>query len=258
MKAVSYAIYATSVIYIAIALLGVFFFGSRISESILINVSLHAHWDSYVLRIIFLLVLGCHIPFIFFSGKESVLISIDEYNRKSISNALLQKSVGVKVEPAPQVSDIQDQFFTESLGQNAQTGDVTINSENAQKKGLAYKEMPYHIYFTATCILYFSQMLGAIYILDIGLIFEFVSAISVSALAFIFPGAFWLISMAKYGTNIDRQEKKKDRYAAWFFVIFGIFMLLFQLAFSIYEMVEDAEGHGGHEGEQAHHHHEGE
>jgi len=105
-KAVSYAIYATSVIYIAIALLGVFFFGSRINESILINVSLHAHWDSYVLRIIFLLVLGCHIPFIFFSGKESVLICIDEYNRKSISKALMKKSCGIDVEPAPQVSDI--------------------------------------------------------------------------------------------------------------------------------------------------------
>jgi hypothetical protein len=48
------------------------------------------------------------------------------------------------------------------------------------------------------------QMLGAIYILDIGLIFEFVSAISVSALAFILPGSFWLISMRKYGSAIDR------------------------------------------------------
>jgi len=118
--------------------------------------------------------------------------------------------------------------------------------------------MPYHIYFTATCILYSLQMLGAIYILDIGLIFEFVSAISVSALAFIFPGAFWLISMRKYGSNIDKAEKKFDRYAAWFFVVFGVFMLLFQLVFSIIEMVEDAEGKGGHEGEQAHHHNSGE
>jgi hypothetical protein len=50
--------------------------------------------------------LGCHIPFIFFSGKESVLISIDEYNRSSISSALLKKSLGIDIEPASNVSEI--------------------------------------------------------------------------------------------------------------------------------------------------------
>lgn len=70
-------------------------------------------------------------------------------------------------------------------------------------------------------------MLGAIYILDIGLIFEFVSAISVSALAFLFPGGFWLVSMHKFGTDIDKRENKKDRYTAWFFVIAGIFAFAF-------------------------------
>ena len=43
-----------------------------------------------------------------------------------------------------------------------------------------------------------------------------------------------------------------------FCIILVIFMLIFQLTFSIIEMVEDAEGQGGHEGEQGHHHRDGE
>jgi hypothetical protein len=40
---------------------------------------------------LFLVILGCHIPYLFFSGKEALLIIIDEIMRNSISLTLGKK-----------------------------------------------------------------------------------------------------------------------------------------------------------------------
>jgi hypothetical protein len=48
-------------------------------------------WEAYLCQASFCIVLMCHVPFIFFSGKEALLILVDEIMRKSISNALWHK-----------------------------------------------------------------------------------------------------------------------------------------------------------------------
>lgn len=68
----------------------------------------------------------------------------------------------------------------------------------ARRSTMAYKEMPYHIYFIATTTLYVFQMIGAILIIDIGLIFEFVSAIAMSILCFIGPGVLFIMAERKW------------------------------------------------------------
>ena len=83
-------------LYVILAVISIFMFGSAVQSSILGNVGDECAdgdcpVESVVLRFLFLIVIACHIPFIFFSGKEGVLIVLDEVSRRSISQALDMK-----------------------------------------------------------------------------------------------------------------------------------------------------------------------
>jgi len=96
LKATGWGLIMAYFLYVMTGILALYVFGTGISSSVMNNIDIETTWSSYIIRVSFMIVLACHIPYIFFSGKESMLIIIDEIRRKSMSYALdhtLQQAV---------------------------------------------------------------------------------------------------------------------------------------------------------------------
>lgn len=89
-KSIFLALGMAMVIYISLSVLSIYTFGSKLEADVIINVSHETNheWESITLRVAFAIVIICHILYLFFSGKEAMLILIDEWDRKSISKSL--------------------------------------------------------------------------------------------------------------------------------------------------------------------------
>lgn len=91
MQVVSKSVFVASFIYLLVGVLGLFLFGSGIKDSVLNNVGKEKDlWESYLVRVLYDVLIACHIPFIAFTGKESLLIIFDEYYRKSLSRSFVE------------------------------------------------------------------------------------------------------------------------------------------------------------------------
>ena len=99
-KSVVVSIALVSFLYTFLAITCMFLFGGQLISikggNIMNNVNNEyvldsSHWEAFVLRGLFMIVLACHIPFIFFSGKEALIIMIEETKSRKISKALDQR-----------------------------------------------------------------------------------------------------------------------------------------------------------------------
>jgi len=117
-----------------------------------------------------------------------------------------------------------------------QEGYVVVAPEEPKK--LPYLNMDNRIYYGATIALYIFEVLGAIVISDVGVIFEFVSAIAVSAIAFTLPGVFYLKAEKKFASEEYKLMHKNRRCGAYTFIVLGILVLIFCLSKSIMDAVD--------------------
>lgn len=78
MQAVLIGTSFTFVIYLILGTISIYIFGSELHESVMENVDEEVNVYSYIIRVAFLIVLACHIPYMFFPTKEGFLILVDE------------------------------------------------------------------------------------------------------------------------------------------------------------------------------------
>jgi len=114
---------------------------------------------------------------------------------------------------------------------------------------LAYKDLPYHIYFISTVSQYILILIGAIFIIDIGIIFELLSAVVINIFCNMLPGVLYLLAERKFHLTYSDENSKSNKRKAWFYIIYGSIMMVIQLTAAIIEIFEDAEHPGGHAGE---------
>jgi len=100
----------TGTFYLLVALLGIYMFGTSVHdveskesiESILDNIASECQkpnswcWLSILIRILFLVIFIIHMPFVFYTGKEALLIIVDEFDRKTYSDGLEEKLRWIK------------------------------------------------------------------------------------------------------------------------------------------------------------------
>ena len=96
----------------------------------------HNHWESFIMRILYFIIIVTHVPPIFFPGKEAVLIMIDEIDRRSISNTLEQRIKQLKMIEANEKLEIEDgDELDKSIKEELESAGRVSASQNTRTDG---------------------------------------------------------------------------------------------------------------------------
>lgn len=188
----------TTLIYMSCGILGVYLFGSVISDNVLENIDGETTVVSFIIRFSFLIVLACHVPYVFFLGKEGACIVVDELMTKSMS-----KSLQKRMDP----------------------DEPELDSEV-----IVYHNMNKIAYIITTLLLYALCVIVACLTTNLGALFNYIAAFSVSGIQFFVPGMSIII--------LSRNHPGRDTmivFLGYFYVVGSVFVTLSIFFDNIYE-----------------------
>jgi amino acid permease len=162
-KAVLIALTFCFLVYISLTVLAMNLYGTHIQQSIFDNMRSDKGVLTKGVRLLFLLIFCCNIPYLFYPAKLSILNALQEYRLKCFSRAIEKKILTGVAEP---------------------TMDV-INETDTRT-------------YTLVCVSFgFSAILSSIFIDDLTLVFGFIAAFSETMLNFVFPGLVYFYAVKK-------------------------------------------------------------
>ena len=92
-----------------------------------------------------------------------------------------------------------------------------------QKEDLSFNTMNPYIYYGVTFFMYGICFCGGLFVNDLGLIFELISAFVLSFLNFIWPGAFYIFAERRYGmTEKGDNSTKINIYHSYIEIFLGV------------------------------------
>lgn len=153
-------------------------------------------WEAYVIKIAFMIVIGCHIPFMFFCAKESFLCMIDEAIRKSTSKSMETQTY----------NKMSTQFSLSRRGDS---------EEHHNKNTYFIFTMNPWLYYCGTIFIYIVCVILGIFINNLGTVFNLLSSLGLSSLACVWPGMFYLIAESRYAEDYMRRKNRINRIHAW-------------------------------------------
>jgi hypothetical protein len=88
MKAVSLSMFFCFLSYLTLSILALRLYGSDVNVNLFENLNADPGLSSVLVRVLFLIIFFCNIPFLFFPGKISIINAIYEYRIAAFSKNL--------------------------------------------------------------------------------------------------------------------------------------------------------------------------
>lgn len=104
--------------------------------------------------------------------------------------------------------------------------------EEGEEEGestLAYLKMPGILYYSLTMLLYVICVLGAIFVEDIAIVFDFVGAFGLSSTSFTLPGVLYLLLLRNeraFHAVESARQRKCNTFGSYAVITLSIFNML--------------------------------